>query len=425
MSTRATRHVYLAVIVLHLVADVALSPFYPQLFERLFGITDLNATGVFIWVCRLTAVAALPLWGLAARRVPVGWLVVAGLAASAVLSFALGFAPTFTAFTVLSAALVFTTMALVLAYPAFMSLGAEHDRIRDVRSYAYVINIGTVAATLIGAGVMALPEVRWGISAFALVDIVLAAACYRVLLRSRRGAGAAGRPDGAAGTAAATGEAPVGARAGSAGGAGSAGTLVRAVALLAVLVLVSEVGRQVVRPFFTAYAEAGGAGPLAAAVLYLLPQLVAVAVLPSVVRVHRLLGGWLLPLSCAACAAGLLMQLPAAEPGPLLVAGRILFGAGLGFGHIALDLRVFEAVGTRGPAFAAVGTGRTVGTLVSPVLATPLAGADLAAPLAAGAGLFAALTLLAPLALLRPSARPPAAPAAGPPVKESDDVRVG
>ncbi|WP_017601341.1 MFS transporter, partial [Nocardiopsis lucentensis] len=158
-------------------------------------------------------------------------------------------------------------------------------------------------------------------------------------------------------------------------------------------VLAAESARLVVRPFFTLYAEDGGIDPAVAAALFLLPQLTVLAVLPLAARVHAVLGRALLPIACAVAALGLLTQFLA--PGlALLVLGRVVFGAGLGLGHVALDLRVFAVTRARGPAFAAVETVRVGATLISPLLATGLATAGLGLPLAVGAGLFAVLSLL-------------------------------
>ncbi|NYH55581.1 MFS family permease [Nocardiopsis arvandica] len=417
MTGPAFRRLYLLVILLHLVGDVALSPFYPQLFERLFGVTGTAATGTFVWVCRAAALAAMPLWGLAARRAPMRTLVVGALAVAAVLELVLAAAPTYTAFLVLSATQVVVTMAFTLAYPAFVGTG--RDRLRDVTLFAYVVNGGVVVATVLGAAVMALPNPRYGIAACALLYVALAVLCHRHLPRTAdrtaivpaAGEGAASGGTGHDG-ARADGRPVPGAPGGNAppdrapSGGGAARTATTALVAVCAAVLAAETARLVVRPFFTLYAEDGGTGTTAAAVLFLLPQATVLAVLPLARRAHALLGRALLPVACLVAALGLLAQFLA--PDPLLLAlGRVVFGAGLGLGHVALDLRVFEATGARGPAFSAVATVRVGATLVSPVLATALAGAGLGLPLAAGAALFGVLALT--LALL-PAHPPPTAP---------------
>jgi hypothetical protein len=244
VSRSSFRRLYLLVILLHLVSDVALSPFYPQLFERLFGVTDPAATGVYIWVCRVTALVAMPLWGLIARRFSLSTLVLGSLGAAAVLELALAVSPTYPVFLVVSAVQVAVTMAFTLAYPAFVGTGT--DRVRDVTVFAYVINGGTVVATLIGAGIMALPQPRWGIAACALLYVALAVLCHRRLPRERRAPAVVDAAE-AAGPRSAT---PRGA--------------VAAIAAVSAIVLAVEIARLIVRPFFTLYAEDGRGGPPAA-----------------------------------------------------------------------------------------------------------------------------------------------------------------
>jgi hypothetical protein len=366
--------VLLGVVALHLIADSALSPFYPQLFRELFGVTDLTATGTYVWACRAAAVVSLPLWGLAARRWPAHRLVVAGLVAAAVLDLTLAVTPTYAAFTVVSVALVAATMSLALAYPALVALGDSDDRLPQVRAFAVVTHLATVAATLLGAGIMALPQPRVGLAAFAVLDVILAFACHRVL--GRKGAVAAASADVPAAE-------PVAGRR----------TVWAGVALVAAIVFVVEVGRNVVRPFFTAYVEQAGAGPMLAAGLFLLPSLAALAVLPAAETARRRLGQALLPAACAVAAVGLLIQARAVHPAAV-AAGRLVFGAGLGFGQIALDLRIFATTGVRGPAFAAVETVSTVAMLASPIVATAAVAVALPGPLFVGAAVFAVLATL-------------------------------
>jgi hypothetical protein len=380
MSGRAGRTVLLAVVALHLVADNALSPFYPQLFAGLFGVTDLSATGTYVWACRAAALLALPLWGLAARRWAAHHLVVTGLLASAVLDVALAFAPTYPVFTALSVALVATTTSMVLAYPALVALGDGND-LPQVRSFAVVTHGATIAATLVGAAIMALPDVRPGIGAFAVVDLVLAWCCHRVLGRSRPGAPIAAAP------------APRGP------------VVVRAVVLVGLVVLVAELGRAVVRPFFTAYVGAAELGPLTAALLFLLPSVAVLAVLPFAVAARRWLGRALLPAAFLLAAVGLAVQAADAHLASL-VAGRLLFGAGLGLGYLALDLWVFAATRADGSAFAAVETARGAALLLSPVLATAVATVALSLPLLLGAAVFTVLAAV----LAADHRRPPRTP---------------
>jgi hypothetical protein len=375
-ALRGPRGALIAVIALLLVTETALSPFYPRLFARLYGIDDPGATGLFLWSCRAGALLALPVLGLLARRVALPRLVAAGLAASTALDAALGLAPSFAAFTALSVAAAAAGSALLLAYPALVAL--EEGRGPGVGLFVGLFYAGTVAATLVGAGVLALPDPRVGISAFALVDLALLVLVLRALPAA--GAGGASEPD----------RRPW---------AGSPQAAIVAVAAVAVIF---ELGANVVRPFFTAYAAQGGAGLGVAAVLFLLPALAALAAVPLAGRARAALGTALLPSAFMLAAAGLAVQAATHDP-VTLAAGRVLLGIGLGLGHVELDRTMFAAVGTDGPGYAAVETVRGAGLLLAPVLAAATASAGLALPLATGAVLFALAATLAPVLSVRPS----------------------
>ncbi|MEU8104936.1 hypothetical protein AB0C18_14565 [Nonomuraea muscovyensis] len=368
---RPARVVLISVIGLHLVAETALTPFLPQLFERLYGITDPGATGGYLWICRIVGLAALPLWGLAARRWPLHRLVLAGLCGSAVFDLLLGLAPSHAAYTVLSGAVVATNSALLLAYPAFI---AEHDgagergegaRLAGICSIVVVFHLSTVVATAVGAGVLALPEPRVGISAFAVLDVALAVLTFRIL--GRRAASSA-----AAGPVPAVREAP------------RRGVRFAVLAQAALVGVMFDFSVNVARPFFTEFADGLGGGPAGSAVLFFLPSVAALAVLPVVRRCHGLLGDRLLPVALAVGAAGLAWQaLSSSVAG--LAGGRLLFGTGLGLAQVAVELWAFRATGTAGPAFTAVETIRSAGLLAAPLVAATAVSHDLALPIAVAA----------------------------------------
>ncbi|MGX2993937.1 hypothetical protein JNUCC64_06490 [Streptomyces sp. JNUCC 64] len=413
---RQARSVLLAVIGLHLVAETALTPFLPQLFERLYEIDDPQATGVYIWICRIVGLAALPLWGLAARRWALHRLVLVGLCGSAVFDLLLGMAPSYTAYTVLSTLVVATNSALLLAYPAFIaehgaddgdgggSADGERRRLAGVCTLVVVFHLSVVVSTLVGAGVLALPNPRFGISAFAVIDLLLAAWTYRIL--GRRATGRTVPPEaldrGAEPRATAPGRP-----------AGDRRTWLTVLAFAALIGVTFDFSVNVARPFFTEFAEDLGSGSAGAALLFFLPSVSALAVLPLVRRCHVRLGERLLPAALAVGTAGLLWSW-LADSLPSLVGGRLLYGVGLGLGQVAVELWVFRATGTEGPMYTAVETVRNAGLLAAPLAAAAAVSHDLALPLMVAAAVQLVAVLLS---LRRSRATIPTAPrvsAAGP-----------
>ncbi|MDX6554188.1 MAG: hypothetical protein QOD86_383 [Miltoncostaeaceae bacterium] len=382
MIPRGPRPVLALVLGMLLVSETALSPFYPALFRELFGIEDLDATGTYLWVCRLAGVIALPLWGLAARRWPLWRLVATGLGAAIALNLALAAAPSFALFTAVSALLVACGAAILLAYPALVGLDErDGDRLPGVVAFAALFHAALTVSTALGAGVLALPEPRLGIAAFSLLDAAMLVLVLRVLPR-----------------APAPAPAPAGERRARRG-------LVLLAGVAAVAVLF-ELAAAAVRPFYVELAQAEGASLAGGAALFMLASAAALAVLPLARPLRRRLGAALLPTSLAVSAAGLLLQAVAPDL-TTMTGARILFGAGLGLGQVALDLRMFAVVGTTGPGFAAVETARAGALLAAPVLAAATASASLALPLVAGAALLAVAAAVSPLLCPSPLTKEP------------------
>lgn len=364
------------VVALQLIAETALTPYWPLLFRELFGVGELAATGTFLTVCRVAGLVAMPLWGLAALRWPVARLLTVGLLASAVFDLALALAPTLTSFTVFSAAVVASGSSLVLAYPALVAVvegGGRGSRLQAVLVFSVVFHVTAVVATLLGAGVVAMPEPRVGLAMFAVVDLALAVLVLASVpvrapteTRARRVAGGPSWKHGRRRDALRVG-------------------------LVVATVLLVDAGLAVPRPFFVELLVRDGVPVTVAGVLFLLPSVAALLSLVAAGWAVRRLAHRLVPTAAAVAAVGLLLQAAAAATTvdlALLCVGRVVFGAGLGLLLVALDLAVFAVVGTAGPGFGAVESGRSAALLVAPLVATASAGTWLGLPLVAGAVLL-------------------------------------
>lgn len=388
MRPRRARAVLVGVVALQLVAETALTPYWPLLFREFFGRDELAATGSYLTVCRFAGLLAMPLWGLLALRFPVRNLLVVGLLGSAGFDLALALAPTWWSFTVYSAGVVACGSSLVLAYPALVSV-VEHDGRRARRSavvlFWAVFHVAAVGSTLIGAAIVGMEQPRWGLGAFAAVDLALALLVL-TSVPSRREAKATEPADqpGRARTA----------------------PDVRPLLFLILAVIVVDAAIAVPRPFFVELLASSGTSIDAAGWMFLLPAVGSLAMLPLAGRLIDRCGAWLVPACAIVAAAAFLLQATTTDQLVMLAAGRLLLGAATGVLLVALDLAVFAQVGTAGAAFSAVETGRSAALLAAPLLATVLAGPWLGAPLLGGA----ALILLAGALLALHGRTPPACP---------------
>ncbi|MDI3386987.1 hypothetical protein QIS99_12370 [Streptomyces sp. B-S-A8] len=364
------RGVLLCAAGLHMATQSALAPFYPKLFREAFGVREFGATGGFLMVCQLAAIFALPLWGRATRRYPLARLVTAGQSAAVLLAASLALAPDFTTFTVLSVLLIAAKSVVLLAYP---SIARSHGKglFPGVLQYVAVLHAASIAATLLGTVVVTVPNPRTALPLLAVAELGLLLLVTAVAAVGRRSAGRWAQP--------------------TAPGAQSDKPRV---AHLAAFVLAYAVAVYAVRPYFTEYATAGGSSTQEAALLFVLPHIAVLAVLPAASALRNRLGSALLPTALALGAAGLAWQAMTADP-VVLGAARVLFGAALGLSQVTLDHRVLKTSGNSA-SYSLIATAQTAGLLLAPLLATFTAKADLTGPLLAGAALLTLLALLTP-----------------------------
>lgn len=356
-----SRRVLLFAAAMHMVTETALAPFYPALFRAAFGVQDFAATGWFLALSRIAAVVALPLWGLAARRVRLHTLVLFGQSAAVLLTAGLALAPTFAVFTAIGTALVAAKSVVLLAYPR--TAGAHPGGLTaGVRQYVAVLQAATVAAAVLGAAIVSVPDPMRALPLLVLAEAGLLIACV-VAFR---------------------GPAPEA----SATAAHQSRSRPRPqLARLAAAVFLFALAGAVVRPFFTEFAASAGASEPMGALLFVTAHL---AALVAVLRLRAAPG---IAGPAALAAAGLLLQAVSSEPA-LIALGRVVFGAGLGLAQVGLDQRVLTAVG--GSGYGLVAAAQHTGLLFAPAIAAGGARLDLAVPLLAGAGLFALLAAAVP-----------------------------
>lgn len=416
-GARRAQLVLAGVVALQLIAETALTPYWPILFRRLFGVEELAATGSYLAICRVAGLAALPLWGLAALRWPVRTLLVTGLLLSAVFDLSLALAPSWWSFAAFSSGVVASGSVLVLAYPALIAVTErpeQTDRRTGVVTFWAVFHLAAVLATLIGAGIVALEQPRIGLAAFALVDVVLAGAVFVMMPAARPERRTRPVPHGAEPAA----SRPAGARSDRL-------HRVRPWLVLVAGVVAVDAALAVTRPYFVELLIRQGVDAGTAGWLFLAPAVASLAVLPVVPWLLDRLGRLAAPAGAAVGAAGLLAQALAAasDSSAGMLAGRLVFGAGTGLLLVLLDLAVFDRIGSGGAAFSAIETGRSAALFAAPIVATAVAGAWLGAPLLAGATLLVAAGALLARARVSETAPPqPLVPSASFPLQETEHV---
>jgi DHA1 family multidrug resistance protein-like MFS transporter len=147
---RVTGTLFLCVF-LALFTEVLLSPFYPQFFAKVFGVTDLSYTGFYIFVCRLTIVLCAPIWGGLARRFEVKNLLYIGQAGTAIMTAMMATAQTANQFMLITIFLLLFKSSYLLVYPLIIQLAGQAKRATFVGIYQAIFHGAIVASTVVGA----------------------------------------------------------------------------------------------------------------------------------------------------------------------------------------------------------------------------------------------------------------------------------
>jgi DHA1 family multidrug resistance protein-like MFS transporter len=165
-------------------SDSMLHPFYPQYFERVFGVTKPLDVGLYIAACSLTVLASFPVWAWVAKRVPVMKLLIASQLAAGALSVLSGATSSLLAFWLASLGMMLFKASYLLIYPYVMSLEQKSQHLGTIGLLAFVVYFGNILAALMSGVVFQLLEPRALFSVMAVGDLVQVLLCA-YWLRSR------------------------------------------------------------------------------------------------------------------------------------------------------------------------------------------------------------------------------------------------
>ncbi|WP_300525035.1 MFS transporter [Alcanivorax sp.] len=365
------------------VSDTMLLPFYPQFFERVFGITDPNYVGAYIAACCAVVMLAFPFWARVARRIPVLQLLVYTQLAAGLFSVLCWAAPSATAFWLLSLTMLVFKGSYLLVYPLLMSQEALDGHGRTIGLLSVVVHFGAIFGALLGGSVLQFFEPRQVYLLMTFGDLFQILVCLYLL---RQKTSQAPRASEEAEDAAHPLAWPVILRLGS-------------------VMFMFYFAIYLTRPFFARYWEAlsGNSSEVLAGAIFALPGAVAVLVLWLDYRRGHSgdAKGVLLP-AMALCALGLMLQ--ASGSMVLVLAGRLLYGWGLFRATVGLDqlLYVLSRPASYAADFSKISVFQNLGVLVSSFATGALVAFAGPRPTFLAGALGLALTLVLYLALVRP-----------------------
>jgi len=377
------------------VSDTMLLPFYPQFFERVFGITDPNYVGAYIAACCAVVMLAFPFWARVSRHIPVLKLLVYTQLAAGLFSVLCWAAPTVTAFWLLSLTMLVFKGSYLLVYPLLMSQEAPDDHGRTIGLLSVVVHFGAIFGAVLGGSVLQFFEPRQVYLLMTFGDLFQILVCL-CLLRDQRGAATESKNEGAAAEENNERESEK---------EGAVGLPWPVIMRLGSAMFLFYFAVYLSRPFFARYWEmlSGNPGEVVAGAIFAIPGAVAVAVLWLDHRRGRDgdAKGMLLP-ALGFCSLGLMLQ--ASGEMAVVLAGRVLYGWGLFRATVGLDqlLYALSRPASYAADFSKISVFQNLGVLASSFATGALVAFAGPQPTFLAGALGIALTLVLYLALVRP-----------------------
>ncbi|MDJ0724027.1 MAG: MFS transporter [Prochloraceae cyanobacterium] len=306
---------------LALFTEVLLSPFYPQFFSKVFGVKDLSYTGYYIFVCRLTIVLCAPIWGFLSQRFEVKHLLYIGQAGTAIFTAMMATARNEQQFLIITILLLSFKSSYLLVYPLIIQLAATERRSTITGIYQAVFHGAIVSATIVGAWMVNLDAPLFLFYWIAIADILQLCLCIYTL-----GGISSKKSEKNLETKTQVGD--------------SWGFILA----IGLVILTFQLANNLVRPYFTAYvtqSDPFGVSLLTSSVLFVIPNLMAIAAMPFIRKVgipkH-------LPTLYTVGICLLIIGLYFQGFSPylsILILSRIVYGFFLAVSQAALELQLF------------------------------------------------------------------------------------
>ncbi|MDN4073973.1 MFS transporter [Fictibacillus terranigra] len=327
--------------------EVLFSPFYPQFFQKVFGVSDLQFTGNYLFLCRLSVVAASPVWGWLSKKVDRKRLLLIGQAGTGLSCGMMALAVTETQFAVWSLILLLFKSSYLLLYPLLLESAMDQKKV--TANYHALAQCAAAGAALASSWLIQLKDplsVFWWIGG---LDLLQALICMAVLSKTK--------------TESRIHKTPIPASASAARKSRDLYFLMK----LGITVFTLHFAVTLIRPLFTVYTEAEyGSSYVESSFLFLLPSFMTLAALPVMKKLKSENLRNVYMISGAMVLISILLQ-GGSSTFVLFTAGRCLFGFFLAICLASLDMSLFQKGKEAGHQYGWMCSFQNLGLLLAPV----------------------------------------------------------
>ncbi|RKL68145.1 MFS transporter [Salipaludibacillus neizhouensis] len=381
-TSKATQTVLFSLIYYFVYTDVALSPFYPQFFEKVFGITDLEYTAFYIFIARFTVVIAVPILGILSKYFEVKHLLYIGQWISVGMLVGMAGAQNVQQFLWCTVLLLIGKSSFFLIYPLLIALNGEKKRSTVVGIYHTTFHGAIILGTLSGAWFINLEDPLLLFYGWAVVEATLWFICCISLrkLPSRK---------------------KIVAKKTS---VQSGGKQFRFLVAIGLVIFAFHVANNMIRPYFTTFTITDfNLSLLESSILFLIPSLMALIAYPTIRKFcspDKL--SFVFAFALGILAISLTLQ---GMTNSLLVLciGRAFYGFFLAIAQSTLELYLFQKSSNQlNVNYTIASSFQNAGLLVAPLLAsTSVVTYNLAAPLVVAGAICLLTFFVACLTILK------------------------
>lgn len=169
--------------IIFLIASIAifveslLFPFYPQFFQKVFGIESNQTIGLYVSTCRLVMMFSFPLWAILSKKIASLKLLMITQFLAGSFSLLCYWNEDFSFFWFFSLVMVFFKSSYLLLYPYLVTKNEEHQ-LHTISTLSVIVQFSLLAAALVGGFVLEYFNPLLVFLLMGIADFVQMALCF-------------------------------------------------------------------------------------------------------------------------------------------------------------------------------------------------------------------------------------------------------
>lgn len=152
------RHLLLLMTTMAVIGDALLMPFYPQFFAERFGVHNPQSAGNYLAAICFTVMLAFPFWAHLSKKIPTLFIMFVTQALAGILALLCYWVESWPLFWFLSLAMFMCKAGYLLIYPLLMQLECEKHHARTIGMVSVIVHFGAILGALVGGIVLQITD---------------------------------------------------------------------------------------------------------------------------------------------------------------------------------------------------------------------------------------------------------------------------